>query len=75
MSKGKEIWSRLRIIEIIDEACFAVVDGIGPLERLLLDNNNASLLVGVRRYDLVAFLIHMVRTMKIYSGRVFASIR
>lgn len=29
--------------EVVNEACFAVVDGIGPLERLLLVTNIAPL--------------------------------
>ena len=50
----KEIWTHLGMTEIIDEDCFVEVDGIGPLERLLLDTNDVPALAGVRRCDLVA---------------------
>ena len=33
--------------QIIEDACFEVADGIGPLERLLMDENAAPYLVGV----------------------------
>ena len=39
--------------QIIEDTCFEVADGIGPPERLLMDENAAPYLVGVRKCDLV----------------------
>ena len=43
----KEIWSCLAMTQIIEDTCFEVADGIGPPERLLMDENAAPYLVGV----------------------------